>query len=152
MKVYRISRTKWAKDLSGEGARLYGGRWNRKGVPCVYTATSRSLAVLEYSVNVALDDIPRWLSMVTLEVPDHYQDQKMAQLPGNWSESPAPSSTRELGTKWLNDCKHLLLRVPSSVIPQEFNILINPLHPELKEVKILSVEDFVYDVRIKAAN
>jgi RES domain-containing protein len=105
---------------------------------------------LEYSVNVALDDIPRWLSIVTLEVPDRYHDQKLAQLPANWDESPAPSSIRALGTKWLNDCKHLLLRVPSSVIPQEFNILINPLHPELREVKILSVEDFVYDVRIKA--
>ncbi|MGI8637275.1 MAG: RES family NAD+ phosphorylase, partial [Segetibacter sp.] len=70
MIVYRIGRLKYSKDLSGEGAKLNGGRWNHKLTPCLYTSASRSLAILEYTVNVNIDDIPRALSMTTLEIPD----------------------------------------------------------------------------------
>jgi RES domain-containing protein len=149
MDVYRISKTKWAGDLSGEGARLYGGRWNRKGISCLYTSSSRSLAILEFSVNVGLDDIPRSLSIVTLNLPDKFLEVDMHELPGNWKDVPAPGSTRDFGTKLLQEGKHLIIRLPSAVIPQEFNYIINPAHKDLKLCKILSVNDFVYDIRIK---
>ena len=150
MEVFRISRSKWAEDLSGEGARLFGGRWNRKGTPCLYTSSSRSLAILEYSVNVSLDEIPRSLSIVTLKLPDQFLEVKIHELPGNWKDVPAPASTRELGTRLLENGKHLIIRLPSAVIPEEFNFIINPLHKDLKLCKIISVDDFVYDVRIKS--
>jgi RES domain-containing protein len=149
MEVYRISRTKWAGDLSGEGARLYGGRWNRKGTSCLYTSSSRSLAILEFSVNVSLDEIPRSLSIVTLNLPDQFLEVAVKDLPGNWKDVPAPGSTRDLGTRLLQEGKHLIIRLPSTVIPQEFNYIVNPAHQHLKFCKIISVDDFVYDIRIK---
>jgi len=150
MEVFRVCRTKWANDFTGEGARLFGGRWNRKGTPCIYTASSRSLAILEYSVNISLDDIPRSLSLVTIRIPDMHLFLKTEDLPGNWKEVPVPSSTREFGNTILQDKKHLIIRLPSAVIPQEFNYLINPIHPALKQCEVVHVEDLAYDVRIKA--
>src|SRR4051812_17147456 len=98
MLVYRLSRSKWADDLSGEGARLHGGRWNHIGLPCIYASESRALAVLEYTVNVGLEDIPRALSIITIDLPDKkIFTPPPAQLPGNWRESPAPASTKDFG-------------------------------------------------------
>lgn len=149
MEVYRVCRTKWARDLNGEGARLFGGRWNRKGTSCIYTSLSRSLAILEFSVNISLDDIPRALSIVTIRIPDTQLLVNTEDLPGNWKDVPAPSSTREFGNTILTEKKHLIFRVPSAVIPQEYNYLINPIHPELAQCKVLQVEDLAYDIRIK---
>lgn len=149
MFVYRISRTRFAQDLSGEGARLYGGRWNRKGIPCLYTASSISLAVLEFSVHVSLDELPRALSLATIRIPDEFKDMKVEDLPGNWNSWPSPASVRDLGSQWLIDGKELVFRVPSTVVPRESNYIINPLHPLMKLVKLESVEDFIFDVRIK---
>lgn len=150
MEVYRIVRAKWANDLSGEGARLYGGRWNRKGTPCLYTSSSRSLAILEFSVNVSLDEMPRSLSLITIRIPDQFHEVAIDELPGNWKDVPAPGAAREFGTRLLQEGSHLIIRLPSAVIPQEFNYIINPAHKDLKLCKVVAVEDFVYDIRIKA--
>lgn len=150
MIVYRLSRTKYANDLTGEGARLNGGRWNNKLVPCIYTAESRALAVLEYTVNVNIDDIPRTLSLVIIEIPNkNILELNEADLPGNWQQSPAPSSTRQFGTRLLIEAKTAVIKLPSVVIAQEFNYILNPVHPDSKNFKILDVQDFVFDVRIK---
>jgi RES domain-containing protein len=71
------------------------------------------------------------------------------QLPGNWKDVPAPGAAREFGTRLLQEGQHLIIRLPSAVITQEFNFIINPRHKDLKLCKVLSAEDFVYDVRIK---
>jgi len=149
MIVYRIGRTKWAKLLDGEGARLYGGRWNHIGVPCVYTSESRALAVLEYSVNTNVEDIPRLLSITTIEIPDEFHDNHIDSLPGNWRDAPAPASTKEHGSALLKAKEHAIYRFPSAVIQEEFNYILNPLHPNSGLFKILEVKDFVYDVRLK---
>ncbi len=150
MKVYRVGRTQFAKDLTGEGARLYGGRWNHKLTPCLYTAETRALAVLEYTVNVNIEEIPRALSITTLEVPsDNILQLPIEALPGNWQESPAPMSTKNLVTALLKAAQHPVIQIPSTVIPAEFNYIINPLHPSAIDYRIVSVEDFIYDVRIK---
>ena len=150
MEVYRLCRTKWASDLLGEGARLHGGRWNRKGTACLYTSESRALAVLEYTVNISIDDIPRALSMVTLEIPENFEGHPIEKLPGNWRDSPAPVSTRDYGTRALMKAESHVIRFPSAVIPEEFNFIINPLHPDHKKIKILAIDDFIYDIRIKS--
>ena len=150
MTVYRISITKYANDLSGEGARLNGGRWNNKLIPCIYTAESRALAVLEYTVNVNIDEIPRALSIAIIEIPGkHILELTEADLPGNWKQSPTPSSTRQLGSQLLTNAKTAVIKIPSAVIPEEFNYILNPAHPDNKNFKILGIQNFVFDVRIK---
>ena len=136
--------------MTGEGARLHGGRWNHKLTPCLYTSESRALALLEYTVNVNIDDIPRALSFTIFEIPDaDIAKIKEKDLPGDWKAVPAPASTKDFGTSLLTAADHLVLKIPSTVIPDEFNYLINPAHPGHKECRIISTADFVYDVRIK---
>lgn len=153
MIVYRVGRTKYATDLNGEGARLFGGRWNNKMISCLYTSESRALAILEYTVNVNIDDIPRALSITSIEIPDRsIKILSEADLPGNWKYSPAPSSTKKFGSKLLQDAEFPIIRIPSTIIPNEFNYLLNPLHRDSKKFKIIDISDFVYDVRIKIVN
>jgi RES domain-containing protein len=150
MLVYRVGNGAYARDLTGEGARLYGARWNHIGTPCLYTSSSRALAVLEFSVNVNLSRILRNLTITTIEIPeDDIHILEISELPGDWKDTPAPPSTKEFGTKLLNGMHHLVLQIPSTVIPEEFNFLLNPRHPRIVQCKVLEVKDFVYDLRIK---
>jgi RES domain-containing protein len=150
MIVYRIGKSRFSRDLSGEGARLFGGRWNTILTPCVYTSESRALALLEYTVNVNIEDIPRGLNITSIEIPDEgILEASQKDLPGNWTKVPAPSSTKEFGTRFLKSQIKPVLKIPSTIIINEFNYILNPLHPDSKSFKIVSVEDFIYDVRIK---
>jgi RES domain-containing protein len=149
MIVYRLVNSMYGSDLSGEGARLNGGRWNHMGTSCVYTSESRALAVLEFSVNVGMARILRHLSMIQLEIPDNILEVHIPDLPGNWKDAPAPSSTRDFGTNLLNAATHPIIKIPSTVISEEFNYLINPKHPLSRQCKIIDKKDFVYDIRIK---
>ncbi|MEI6946357.1 RES family NAD+ phosphorylase [Paraflavisolibacter sp. H34] len=150
MKVYRLANRKYARDTTGEGARLHGGRWNHIGTPCLYTAESRSLAILEYSVNVELFSIPRTLCIVTLRLPDvPMLECPLSSLPGNWAAAPAPAETKDFGTKLLKAAQYPVLKIPSAVVPQEFNYLVNPLHPDIAKLEVVEVVDFIYDIRIK---
>ena len=150
MVVFRIGRAKYADDLTGEGARLFGGRWNHKMVPCIYSAESRALAILEYTVNVNIDDIPRALCITKIEIPDtEILETDIATLPGNWRQAPIPSSTKDFGTTLLKQALYPVIKIPSAVVPEEFNFILNPVHLSGKDFKILEIKDFVYDVRIK---
>jgi RES domain-containing protein len=150
MKVYRIGRTKFASDISGEGARLFGGRWNHKLTPCIYTSESRALALLEYTVNINIEEIPRALSITTFEILSAGIELITEdELPGNWKRSPAPSSTKDFGTHLLKTSTNSIFKIPSSVIPEEYNYLLNPLHVDAKHFKMVEIKDFIYDVRLK---
>jgi RES domain-containing protein len=150
MLLYRIGRTKYARDLTGEGARLNGGRWNHEDTPCIYTAESRALSLLEFSAHASLDSIPRALSFTTLRVPEgSIKEITIDELPGNWKDWPHPKQTRDFGTKLLNENKYLILKIPSAIIPDEFNYIINTFNNRMKDVKIVDVQDYVYDVRLK---
>lgn len=149
MIVYRLGRAQYSTDLVGEGARRFGGRWNNIGTQCLYTSASRALAVLEYTVNVNIDDIPRVLSFTIIEIPDIIQELKISELPEDWNQSPAPSSTKNYGSELLIKADAPIIKIPSIIIPQEFNYILNPIHVESKNFKILDLEDFIYDIRIK---
>ncbi len=150
MLVYRVGKTKHANDLSGEGAKINGGRWNRKNFPCLYTSASRALSLLEYTVNVNIEDIPRALSVSTIEIPDSgILKINEASLPGDWKQVPSPSSTKDFGTHFLKAGKKAIIQIPSSIIKEEYNYLLNPAHPESRNFKIVEIRDLVYDVRIK---
>lgn len=150
MKAYRIAKTRYINDLSGSGARIYGGRWNYKGVSMIYTSESRALATVEYLVHLPLSIVPTFLSMAILLIPDHIIPIEIAisDLPNNWRDYPAPFRLAEIGTNWITQTDSLLLRVPSAVVEQEFNILINPMHPDMKHVSILQIERYKFDKRL----
>ncbi|MEO9144597.1 MAG: RES family NAD+ phosphorylase [Ginsengibacter sp.] len=150
MKVYRIGSARFSGDLSGEGAKLFGGRWNHKSIPCIYTSESRAIALLEYTVNINIYEIPRALNISVFEIPDSAIEViREQELPGDWKQSPVPSSTQDFGSYFLQHSYYPILKIPSSVITEEYNYLLNPLHAGHKHFKILEVKDFVYDVRIK---
>ncbi len=150
MKVFRIAKTQNINDLSGAGARIYGGRWNQKGTGIIYTSESISLATVEYLVHVPLSIAPIHLSLATLQIPDEISPEEIvvADLPGNWREYPAPAKLAASGSSWMKSNESLLLRVPSAVVEYESNILINPFHPDMKHVVITQVESYNADKRL----
>jgi RES domain-containing protein len=153
MRVYRIAKQHYIQDLSGEGARLYGGRWNNKGTKILYTAESRSLATVEYLVHVPLQIIPKDVYIAEIDVPDTAIGiVEVASLEKNWQDYPSPTSIRDIGDKWQKDSKGLLLRVPSAVIKNEWNVLINPEHSQFNEVKIVAIEPYIFDARLLNRN
>ena len=155
MHLYRLARRKYAQSLDGQGAALYGqhplrGRWNSVGHPLVYTAEHRSLAVLEYRVNNPLPMAD--LLIITLEVPDDNQQTLFPdELPDDWARYAYESLCAPLGDQWLSKQETLMLRVPSAVVAQEHNVLINPLHPEMKQVKVVDALPFMIDERMYGA-
>jgi RES domain-containing protein len=150
MIVYRIGKTNYAGDLTGEGARLNGGRWNHKLTPCIYTSESRALAMLEYTANVNIDEIPNSLSITMIEISDsRINTIPISELPTDWNSIPAMSSTKDYGTNLLKGLSASIFKLPSAIIEDEFNYILNPLHNESRDFKIIDIKDFVYDIRVK---
>ena len=148
MIVYHLGSTKFARQLTGEGAKLHGGRWNNIGQPCIYTSEAKSLCVLEYAANVSLDEMNPNLAFTSYEIPDDsWASFTTKELPAGWMEVPSPDGVRAWGTQQL--LQHLALRLPSVIVPSEFNFLLNPLHPNFTNVRIKDVEPFTFDRRIK---
>jgi len=150
MRVYRIAKKEYAEDLTGLGAKLYGGRWNHRGTALTYTSETRALATLEFLVHVSLPDVPKGLSIATIGIPDDLipEEIRPLSLSTNWREHPSSSKLADIGTKWAKSNRSLLLRVPSAVVEQESNILINPLHPAIVRVVLLEVKPYELDERL----
>lgn len=145
-----IGKTKYAKDLNGEGAKLNGGRWHHIGVACIYTAESRALSLLEYSAHVSTDTIPRALSFTTYDVSnDSLMELKFRELPGTWNTWPHPLECRNFGSNLLKENNFLILKFPSAIIPQEYIYVINPLHSKMGAITVADVQDYAYDLRVK---
>jgi RES domain-containing protein len=143
MLLYRIGKTKYAHDLTGMGAKLNGGRWNHEGIPCIYLAESRALSLLEYAAHTGIDKIPPTLSFTTLEVPDDsIQQLSTDELPANWLQRTHSIESRDMGSALLSKNDSLLLKIPSVIIEQEYNFVLNILHPLISTVKIAGVENF----------
>jgi RES domain-containing protein len=154
MRVYRITKSPYVHDLSGTGARIYGGRWNHKGISLIYTSESRALATVEYLVHAPISIVPTNISIVTIEIPDRIipREISISDLPSNWRDYPATLELVDIGTNWALSNETLLLRVPSAVIEHEFNMLINPSHPEIKYVIISNIEKYKIDERLRREN
>lgn len=149
MEVYRITSEKWAGKLVASG---YPARWNSQGSFVIYTAATRALACLE---NVVHRDtfLPRYLFLVTvIDVPDHIKiaEIKTKSLPGDWYK-PGPAGyviCQETGDQWLAAKQTAVLKVPSAIIQNEYNFLLNPNHPDFGKIEVKSVEDFFFDERL----
>lgn len=151
MKAWRICKAKWeTAAFTGRGSEKAGGRWNPKGLPMVYASEHLSLAALEVFVHVDPEDMPDDLVSVCIELPDTVSTERIdvADLPKNWRNTPAPPALKDLGQKWLTSQASLALVVPSAIVPVECNILLNPLHPEMKSLTPTSGEPFHFDPRM----
>lgn len=150
-RVWRITRRRHAeRAFDGEGARLYGGRWNHPGVAVVYTSATLSLAALEYFVQLDPDAAPSDLVAVAAELPAGLSMNVLepADLPAGWRAYPAVEALRDLGTAWVRAGETAALSVPSAVIPRERNLLLNPAHADLGALRALPPELFSFDPRI----
>lgn len=150
MTVYRISKRRYIEDLTGEGARLYGGRWNPKGTEVVYTAENRALATVEFLVHVPMALVPDDIYIAEIQIPATSKQEQIAieTLPDEWRQSPPLNDLAHLGKEWIDRNESLLLRVPSAVVQGEWNMLINPNHEMVKEITITSIEPVTFDERL----
>lgn len=148
--AWRLVKAQRAGDaFSGEGASRYPGRWNRRGVPVAYTAGSVSLAALEILANLGDSALLAGYVSISISFSErlcHNFDTQ--ELPRDWRANPAPDATRDIGSEWVQSGKSCILRVPSAVIPSEYNFIINPHHRDFSRISIGSMTGFEWDPRL----
>lgn len=149
MQLWRVCREAH-QALDGEGARLYGGRWNPEGVAVVYASSTLALAALEYLIHVDVEDVPADLIAMQLDVPADAGTVRVAvaDLPADWYRLPEHPACVALGDAWIAANEALLMRVPSAVVPEETNVLIAPSHARADDVTVAATRAFAYDPRL----
>jgi RES domain-containing protein len=146
MLVYRLAKDQFAQDLSGEGAKRYGGRWNSKGIPILYTSSTIALALVEMLVHLPKKNLPNDLVLITIEIEKSATLDILnpVDLPKEWIQE-----TQTIGDRWVASNSNLSLQIPSVIIPEEKNILINVSHPNFNtQVKIKNSRKFSFDSRL----
>lgn len=148
--AWRIVDVAFADDVfSGEGSRLYGGRWNKKGHRVVYTAANLSLATLELIATVPRAQRVREYVFTSCSFPEVLVESvDEARLPENWRDYPPPPELREVGTDWIVSASSAVLSVPSAVTPEERNFLLNPEHEHFRSVQVGASRPFTLDLRL----
>jgi RES domain-containing protein len=148
MIVFRLSKAKYSRDLSGTGAEKSGGRWNSKGIPMIYTAESRALCTTEIAVHIPLGNLPLDYELIILEIPESIRisELKTTDLPKTWKTHS--NATQKAGDTFIQEGKFLVLKVPSAVVQGDHNYLINPRHKDISKVKIQTIEAFEFDKRL----
>lgn len=152
-RIAKVSKRYAVDDMSGTGAAITGGRWNSVKVPAVYTASSIPLAALETLVHFNVLDLPVKRILLKIQVPDEIWKARTIldtdQCQG-WDHIPPTNSSTESGDFWLKGKTSLLLVVPSVIVPEETNVIINPQHPDISKLPVIQVREWKYDSRIKA--
>ncbi len=148
MLVFRIVLAKYAGKLIASGR---AARWNPNEVEMIYTASSRSLACLENVVHRNQVGLSQLFSILTIECPDHIKIKTIYpdDLPVNWADFGQMTKTQSIGEKWIRGNETAILQVPSSIVNEEVNYLINPNHPDFSAIKLIKTQPFVFDDRIK---
>jgi RES domain-containing protein len=143
-----------AHDLTGKGAEITGGRWNRKGVPVVYTSTSIALAALETIVHLDTGELPLNRYLVEVTVPMAVWDSRKIDMastvPVGWDARPASMTSHNVGDAWLKGLSTALYQVPSVVVGEEYNVLINPKHSDASKITARKIRPWHYDPRLRA--
>ena len=152
IQTWRVIKKKHLPDaLSGEGARLGGGRWNHVGIPVAYVSETLSLAVLELFIHFTRRDITisKSLLAVPVLIPDSIKtiEAPLQDLAPGWNSSPPPDFTRDIGTEWIRSAASALLRVPSAIVPEEHNFVINVKHPDFSKITVGDPRPFTLDDR-----
>lgn len=148
MIVYRITNEIYKNDISGNGAALYGSRWNSRGLPLLYTSQFISLSILESLVHLKKREIPPTQYLLHIEIPDEDEVAEISskKIKKNWEQEL--DYTQWLGDQFLQNKQNLVLKVPSAIVPQESNFLLNPLHAKFKKIRIVSSELLQLDKRL----
>lgn len=145
-----------ADDMSGKGAEITGGRWNRPGHAVVYTASNISLAALETLVHFNTSTLPLNRLLIGIDVPDDVWAARTvfagSSAPVGWNVFPAGRISLDAGDAWLRSTTTALLEVPSAIVMEESNILINPRHPDASKIVVRRVRVFSYDRRLSSAS
>jgi RES domain-containing protein len=151
MQIWRVCHRRYVKRAyDGRGARSLGGRWNHRGESLVYAAPTLSLASLELFVNLRPAKVPYRLVAVPAALPDDVSSEtcEVASLPKNWQDVPAPQALQDIGSEWIRSLRTAVLLVPSVVIPEEFNVLWNPAHPDFRKLQVGRPRKFQFDARM----
>ncbi len=150
MRLWRLVKTRYASTtFDGEGARLHGGRWNSPGTRVAYASSNSALAVLEVLVHMTGGGILPGYSLVTATLPDALvHDLPASDVPKNWTASPVPPDLQAIGDAWARSGRSVALRVPSALVPDSHNILINPEHADFARFVVESTEPFGFDTRL----
>jgi RES domain-containing protein len=148
MLVYRITQTKYAGKLIASGR---AARWNPNDIEMIYTASSRSLACLENAVHRSQAGLSQLFSIMIIEVPDHVKTKtiRLNDLSGDWTDYNQMSFTQHIGQAWIRENDSVILQVPSSIIEEEVNYLLNPDHRDFEQIKVIKTQPFVFDKRLK---
>jgi RES domain-containing protein len=148
MRAWRIVKKHAATAFNGEGARLYGGRWNSAGLSLIYTSGTKALAALESLVHLNPPVIFKYLA-IPIEF-DKALVERIApgSLPADWTDEPPPPSTKEIGDTWVKQARSAVLEIPSVIIPGESNYLLNRAHPNFKKILIGKPDPFSFDPRL----
>jgi RES domain-containing protein len=154
MRIWRICRAPYAAEaFSGEGARRFGGRWNSRGVPMVYASSSLSLAAIELFVHLEPGQQPNDLVYLSALLPDGEPARTIepGELPPDWWTDNATTNAitaRDLGDAWIRSGSSLAIMVPSVPIRAEWNVLVNPLHARMSELRVEPAQPFIFDARM----
>jgi len=146
MRVFRLSRKKYAGELTGKGAALSGNRWNSKGVEMIYCADSRALAMAEVVVHLPFYLLPQDFEMLEISIPDTIKIKTVFQkeLPEMWNRFPHHPKTQSIGDEFIKANENAVLKVPSAVVQGDFNFLLNPFHKHFKKIKIKAQSPFIF--------
>jgi RES domain-containing protein len=149
LSAWRITKRKYARTaFRGDGARIYGGRWNSPGTVMIYTAQSQSLAVLEMLVHLDSPDLLMKYILFQVSInPSYVEDLSVSRLPRNWKADPIPARVQAIGDDWVAGGTSAVLRVPSALVPGESNFLLNPQHSDFGKLRIGKPIPFQYDPR-----
>lgn len=149
VRAWRIVRAARAADaFTGEGARQFGGRWNSPGTAVVYCSEHQSLAALEILVHLQPRGSLRFVAF-PLEIPDAIITRtEAAVLPPHWRVEPPGAGTMQVGDEWAKGARSAVLAVPSTIIPEETNYLLNPLHPDYPRIALRPAQPFSFDPRL----
>lgn len=150
MYAWRIALRRFALDRRGLGSAMLGGRWNERDIPAIYAGLSVEIAFLEKFIHTGGKRPPE-LVLVRAELPDEqnlYARPSLNSLPRDWATTPARPSAAAFGSKFLRERRGLAMILPSAVVPEARNLLINPLHPRMANVKLRIVRPFSFDHRM----
>lgn len=149
MIVYRLTHGKYKDDISGKGAQIAGGRWNSVGNRMLYTCENRALCVTEIAVHTPLGIVPQNYFLQSIALPDiEHKTIEVDQLGPNWRNFPHHFSTKIIGDQFLDAEDYLYMKVPSAIIMEEYNYVVNPLHPDFSKVKITETRRIEFDRRL----
>ncbi|MFC0182815.1 RES domain-containing protein [Pseudarcicella hirudinis] len=148
MQVFRITKEQWAGNLRGSG---FAARWNSNGVFMCYSASSRALACLEMVVHLTGDRLASPFKITVIDIPDEVAIKKInpAYLPADWTDFRQYDVCQAIGDDWIKSFETCILQVPSAIIKNEYNFLINSQHQDFQKIKVVEIEDFTFDSRLK---